>query len=155
MATVLEPGSLRSADWELVRQQAAFDLSSDIARLNRLKAESAVLQGEGTLRVASVPDAPVLALVRANPSEAGRGDERSAACLLANRTGRSVSSPPLSELSIATGTASFRDAFTGASAKLDSFEPYTATLLLATRANRPAGGGMRPRIQEHKGGTTP
>ena len=56
-AATFDGAAHADGDWDAAKAQAPFDLSDDIARINRLKASAPVLAGEGRLRLASAPGA--------------------------------------------------------------------------------------------------
>jgi starch synthase (maltosyl-transferring) len=139
-AAAFDGAAHADGDWDAAVAQAPFDLSDDIARINRLKASAPVLAGEGRLRLASAPGAPVLALVRT--SEAAPGE---AACLLVNATSDDRDPPPLAELAIALGSARLREAFSGESLSQEALAPHQSLLLFASEP-QPRGKGFSPQV---------
>ncbi|MGK2921686.1 MAG: alpha-1,4-glucan--maltose-1-phosphate maltosyltransferase [Methyloceanibacter sp.] len=119
-----EAATARETDWDLVQEQAPFDLSDEIRRINNLKATMPVLQGEGELRVASAPGTLPAVIVRR--SEYAPGE---AACLVVNSSAHEHAVPPLSELAIAAGTARFVEPGKKKLVAFDDLAPYESRLL--------------------------
>ena len=139
-AATFDGAAHADGDWDAAEAHAPFDLSDDIARINHLKASAPVLAGEGRLRLASAPGAPVLALVRT--SEAAPGE---AACLLVNAMSDERDPPPLAELAIALGSARLREAFSGGSLTQKALAPHQSLLLFASEP-QPRGKGFSPQV---------
>jgi starch synthase (maltosyl-transferring) len=135
---VFDGPAARASDWDFVRSQAPFDLSEEIAEINRLKRKAAVLSGEGMLRLASAPGVSPVALVRTSERASGE-----AACLLINASPDDHNAPPLAEIAIATGSARFLDSRTKKPATLGALAPYESRLLFT--APQPKGKQSSPK----------
>ena len=138
---VFDGTSARGSDWDFARSQAPFDLSEEIAEINRLKRKLPVLAGKGDLRLASAPGVSPAALVRMS---ANAPDE--AACLLINTSPDEHAAPPLAELALATGSARFVDPGKKKPAILGALAPYESRLLFAA----PRATGKPPSPKDSK-----
>ncbi len=121
---VFDGPAARTSDWDFTRTQSPFDLSEEIAAINRLKRKVPVLTGEGALRLGSAPGTSPVALVRTSENAPG-----AAACLLINGSGEGRAPPPLAELAIAADATCFLDPWTKKPASLGDLDPYESRLL--------------------------
>ena len=138
---VFDRAAARDTDWDFAHAQAPFDLSEDIAEINRLKRKAPVLSGEGDLRFASAPGILPAALVRRSeraPDEA--------ACLLINPTPEERAAPPFAEIALAAGSGRFVEPGKKKSASLGDLAPYESRLLFtAPRAHGKAASAKDSR----------
>lgn len=111
--------------WDTAQSHARFDLTDEIARINRVKAETPALQGETHLRRASSPDSPVLALAK----QAAGAPPRATALILVNSSPAEASLPASADLIAASGAnARFRQILPAPSDEAAGNPPWPKTL---------------------------
>jgi starch synthase (maltosyl-transferring) len=141
---VFDGPAARASDWDFACAQAPFDLSGEIAEINRLKSEAPVLSGEGELCLASAPGTSPVALVRRAKRTPGE-----AACLLINASPDEHPAPLLAELALAACSARFFDPLTGKPASLDALGAYESRLLF-TEPRRPKPKAVSPEASDKR-----
>lgn len=128
-ATPLDDQSYGLTDWDRTQTQASFDISEQIGVINRLKAKTPALQGDGRLERASAPDAAIVALSKS----ADTRDGSQTVVAMANMSAVEATLPPHAELArAAEANADFKLLAPKQRENLSgSLPPYRGVLLLA------------------------